>query len=55
MEHNASFAAPNNGYSGWTQQPDGTVVVADYTGTDKALPVPVVRAYQLMPSDLKMS
>ena len=54
LEANASFILGNSGYSSWTQRPDGTVVVADYTCTDKGLAHPLVRVYHLSPADLRV-
>lgn len=47
LERNASFVMADNGYSGWTQQPDGTIIVADYTRGEQALPHPVLRSYRI--------
>lgn len=51
LERNGSLASGNNGYSGWAQQPDGSLVVADYTCTEKNLTVPILRAYRLNPNE----
>lgn len=54
VERNASFSAGNSGYSGWTQAPDGRIVVIDYTETDTlpALDHPLLRAYSVRERDL---
>jgi hypothetical protein len=51
VERNGSFSNGNSGYSSWTQDVDGTVVIADYSCTEAALPKPILRAYRL-PSTL---
>lgn len=47
LERNGSFSIANSGYSSWSQQPDGSLVMADYTCTEKNLPEPILRAYRL--------
>lgn len=45
LDRNASFAAGNSGYSGWTQMKDGTIVICDYTCGNPASEIPFARAY----------
>jgi hypothetical protein len=47
LERNGTFAAGNSGYSNWTQLPDGTVVVVDYTSGNPPRSHPLLRAYRL--------
>lgn len=49
VEENSSLGVGNCGYSSWCQQPDGTVVIADYTTTRKDLDFPILRAYRVEP------
>jgi hypothetical protein len=53
VERNATFSNGNSGYSGWTQQPDGNVVIADYSATEQALPKPILRAYRVPASFIR--
>jgi hypothetical protein len=52
VEKNASFIGGNSGYSGWTQLKDGTIVVADYSSTEKNIQPPIARAYRIPESML---
>jgi hypothetical protein len=52
VEENSSLGVGNCGYSSWCQQPDGTVVIADYTTTKKDLDFPILRAYRLDPKQV---
>jgi len=45
LDRNGSFKQGNSGYSGWTQMPDGTIVIADYTNGNPPAPMPFARAY----------
>jgi hypothetical protein len=45
LDRNGTFAAGDSGYSGWTQRPDGSIVIVDYTTTDAGQWPPFVRAY----------
>lgn len=52
LDYNGTFSTGDSGYSGWTQTPDGRIVVVDYTtGEEGSLP-PFVRAYLLNERDL---
>ncbi|MDQ3685018.1 MAG: hypothetical protein M3430_05380 [Acidobacteriota bacterium] len=54
VERNANFSAGNSGYSGWTQTPDGKIIIVDYTESDTipALDYPLLRAYIVREQDL---
>ncbi|MDP0495314.1 MAG: sialidase family protein [Verrucomicrobiota bacterium JB024] len=52
LDYNATYCHAHNGYSGWTQLGDGTVVVVDYNAGPKPLPRPAVWAYTLDEADL---
>ncbi len=42
----------DNGYSGWTQLPDGTIVITDYTDGNPGAERPFIRAYRVREEDL---
>lgn len=52
LDYNDSFSHADNGYSGWSQLPDGTIVVCDYTRGSPAATKPFIRAYRLAEEDL---
>lgn len=53
LELNASYGVGNSGYSSWAELADGSVIIADYTCTDKELPKPILKTYLLTKDDLK--
>jgi len=45
LDRTGSRSPGDSGYSSWTERPDGTVVIVDYTTGNPAAPVPFARAY----------
>ena len=52
VEENRSLGVGNCGYSSWCQQPDGAVVIADYTTTKRDLDFPILRAYRINENEM---
>jgi hypothetical protein len=52
LDRNGSFIVGDCGYSGWAEQPDGRVVIVDYTTGDEGRLPPLVRAYVVGERDL---
>ena len=48
----SNFTMGDNGYSGWTQTEDGTVVIADYTCGSPPAEKPFIRSYVVGEEDL---
>jgi hypothetical protein len=47
LEKCGAFVNGDCGYSSWSELPDGTVVVVDYTTGNPPAPRPLLRAYRL--------
>jgi hypothetical protein len=45
LDRTGSRSPGDSGYSSWTEMPDGTVVIVDYTTGNPPAPVPFARAY----------
>jgi hypothetical protein len=52
LERSNSFHHGDNGYSGWTQLPDGRIVITDYTRGFASAQKPFVRSYVVEQDDL---
>ena len=52
LERSSSFHHGDNGYSGWTQLPDGDIVIIDYTKGFESAEKPFIRSYVVQESDL---
>lgn len=52
LERNGSLRPGDGGYSGWTQRPDGGIVVVDYTCGDPPVQKPLIRAYLMREEEL---
>ena len=52
LERSNSFFHGDNGYSGWTQLPNGQIVISDYTRGFESAPNPFIRSYVLRQDEL---